>query len=94
MQMTPPAIHHPAFKHPFQRLRYAAVKALLIEELALTHRQAEAVLAGGAIPSHIPSGTKQRRWLVKDVLDYVAAGREGRVSLGKGVTDGGTNVLT
>jgi hypothetical protein len=84
----------PTFKHPYQRLRYAVVKSLLIEELAMTHRQAEAVLAEGQIASHVPEGSKQRRWLAKDVLDFMTRFREGRVSLGKGVTDGGTNVLT
>lgn len=82
-----------ATKHPFQRLRYGVVRAALIEALAYTYREAEAVLRDDArLPSFIPPGSTQKKWLAKDVLDFIRrVQQDGGVSLGKGSTGGGTS---
>ena len=82
-----------ATKHPFQRLRYGVVRAALIEALAYTYREAEAVLRDDTcLPSFTPPGAKQKKWLAKDVLDFIGrVQQDGGVSLGKGSTGGGTS---
>lgn len=77
------------FKHDFQQLRYATVKQALMDELVWTHRRSEQALRDGELPPWTHAVGQQKRWLAKDVVDFIAKVKQGdSVLLGKGAADG------